>query len=274
MPAAPPPASVPGWLPQVLRENPGESPRLAVNLTGMAARPFEPTAHIYDLLYEAAGKDYRAESAALHDLIRSRSPGARSLLDVACGTGAHLSHLRQHYDVAGLDAEPAMLRVARQRLGDVPLTEGDMRTFDLGRTFDVITCLFSAIGYMRTAAELEEATETFARHLAPGGVVIVDGWVRRDAWRDPGTVHAISATRDGRAAARVARSSRDGIPTKLELHHLVASTEGIDHIVEIHHLTLFSDDDYRRAFTSAGLEVAAVPSPHPDRDRYVATAPS
>ena len=47
---------------------------------------FRHTAHIYDLIYEAAGKDYAAESSAIRSLIQARNPEARNLLDVACGT--------------------------------------------------------------------------------------------------------------------------------------------------------------------------------------------
>lgn len=239
----------------------------------MHARPFAPTAHVYDLLYEAAGKDYGAEADDLHALIQARRPGAASLLDVACGTGAHLLHLRRHYEVAGVDLEPAMLEEARKRLPDVALTQGDMRSFELDRTFDAITCLFSAIGYMRSTAELDQALQTLRKHLSPGGIVVVDGWVRRESWRDPGIVHAVSGATDGLAAARVGRSRREGNRTTLELHHLVGSIDGIEHIVETHELTLFSDREYRNAFDRADLAAEVVASPHPDRDRYVGTDP-
>lgn len=235
----------------------------------MEDKPFAASAHVYDLLYEATGKNYELETDELHQLAQARRPGAASLLDVACGTGAHLLQLRRHYEVAGIDLEPGMLEEARKRLPDVILTVGDMRSFDLGRTFDVITCLFSAIGYMRSTAELDQALETFKRHLSPGGIVVVDGWVRRQSWRDPGTVHVLSGSQDGLVAARVARSARDGNRTTLELQHLIGSVDGIDYIVETHDLTLFSDDEYRNAFERAGLAVDLVASPHPDRDRYI-----
>ena len=76
----------------------------------MNETPFASSAHVYDLLYEAAGKNYELEADDLHALIQTRRPGAASLLDVACGTGAHLLHLRRYYDIAGVDLEPAMLR--------------------------------------------------------------------------------------------------------------------------------------------------------------------
>jgi SAM-dependent methyltransferase len=239
----------------------------------MQERPFTSSARVYDLLYEAAGKSYEAEAEDLHALIQTRRPGAASLLDVACGTGAHLSHMRRYYDVAGVDLSRAMLDEARNRLPDVPLIEGDMRSFELDRRFDAVTCLFSAIGYMHSTTDLDEAIGNMRRHLAPGGVLVVDGWVRRQAWRDPGTVQALAGGRDDLAAARVAVSRRDGVSTTLELHHLVGSIDGVEYRVEEHHLTLFGDHEYRNAFERARLGVDVVVSPHPDRDRYVGTTP-
>ena len=235
-------------------------------------QPFSSSARVYDLLYEAAGKDYEVEADELHALIQSRRPGAASLLDVACGTGAHLVYLRRHYEVAGLDRAPAMLAEARDRLPGVPLIAGDMRSFALDRTFDAITCLFSAIGYLRSSDELGKALQMMKQHLSPGGVIVVDGWVRRQSWRDPGTVQALSTTKDGVGAARVVVSRRDGARTTLEMHHLVGSLDGVEHLVETHEMTLFSDDEYRDAFDRAGLVVDVTASPHPDRDRYVGTS--
>jgi len=237
----------------------------------MHERPFSSSARVYDLLYEAAGKNYEVEAEDLHALIQTRRPGAASLLDVACGTGAHLLQLRRFYEVAGVDLSLAMLDEARNRLPDVPLIEGDMRSFELDRAFDAVTCLFSAIGYMHSTADLDDAIGNMRRHLAPGGVLVVDGWIRPQAWRDPGTVHVLSNGRDDLAAARVAVSRRDGVRTTLELHHLVGSIDGVEYQVEEHHLTLFDDSEYRSAFERAGLSVDVVASPHPDRDRYVGT---
>jgi len=179
----------------------------------MHEKPFTSSARVYDLLYEAAGKNYEVEAENLHALIQTRRPGAASLLDVACGTGAHLFHMRRSYEVAGVDLAPAMLDEARNRLPDVPLIEGDMRSFALRSTFDAVTCLFSAIGYMQSTAELDEAIRNMRNHLAPGGVLVVDGWVRRQKWRDPGTVHVLSGHRDDLAVARVAVSRRRGQQT-------------------------------------------------------------
>src|SRR6266508_168944 len=94
-------------------------------------------AEVYDLLY-GSRKDYAAEAAAMTNLIIDRLPGARSLLDVGCGTGEHLKHLSKRFDTAGVEASAGMVEVARSKLPHVPLEHADMRTFELGRTFDVV----------------------------------------------------------------------------------------------------------------------------------------
>ena len=125
---------------------------------------FSRSARIYDAIY-ASIRDYPHEAAELDRLIQDRRPGARTLLDVACGTGAHLEHLTA-YEVEGLDLDPEMLAVARERLPEVSFHEGDMADFDLGKRFDAVVCLFSSIGYVRTEERLRSAIASMAGHLS------------------------------------------------------------------------------------------------------------
>ena len=233
---------------------------------------FRSTAHVYDLIYEAQGKDYASEAAEIRRLLHERNPGARTLLDVACGSGAHLERLSTWFDATGVDLDPEMLAQARRRLPHLRLEVADMRAFDLGERFDAITCLFSAVGYLAGTDELDAAVATMARHLAPGGVLIVDGWVRPDEWRDDAPPHVEVARSDDRevTVVRLSRSTRRGNRTHLELHHLVASAEGVEHLVDEHDLTLFTTDEYVQAFMRAGLDVSVVDGPMPGRDRFVA----
>jgi SAM-dependent methyltransferase len=230
---------------------------------------FETTAHLYDRVYELAGKDYEAESAVIEQLVAERSPDAETLLDVACGTGGHLIHLQRRFQVAGVDLDAKMLEVARRRMPAAELVEADMRSFDLGRTFDAVTCLFSSVGYLPDRRALGDAIERMGRHVAPGGVLVVDGWVRPEAWREPATAHVVSGQRDGIAVARVGGSTRRGSTTILEFHHLVSDGTRVEHLVDRHELTLFADADYRDAFGAAGFEVTVTDGPTPGRDRYV-----
>jgi len=234
---------------------------------------FRGTAHIYDLLYEATGKDYEAESEQVDQDIQRRNPGAQSLLDVACGTGGHLRYLRHSYDAMGVDVDASMLDQARAHLPDVELVEADMRCLAVHRRFDAIVCLFSSIGYMRSVGELDTAISVMVRHLNPRGVLVVDGWVRPHAWIEPGTTHVDLAETEDVKVVRVSRSRREGNTTHLDMHHLVATLDRIEHIVDEHTLTLFTDEQYQAAFTAAGLNVEVVESPMPDRDRYIGQLP-
>src|ERR687892_45459 len=86
---------------------------------------FRRSQQFYDAIY--AWKDYPAEVERLVSIIRERSPQARSLLDVACGTGKHLELLRELFRVEGVDLDPEMIALSRQRLGaEAPLHVGDM----------------------------------------------------------------------------------------------------------------------------------------------------
>src|SRR5260370_10093911 len=196
---------------------------------------YRKVARISGLLYTGTGiKDYPAESEGLHAVIQDAWPGARTLLDVACGTGAHLEIFRRWYDVEGVDLSPEMLEVARARLDEVPLHVADMRTLDLGRTFDAVTCLFSAIGYVTDPAEMRSTIRRLADHVAPGGVLIVDGWVRPEDWGDDCRGGPDVASDDETMVVRLTFSRRTGSITETDLHHLVRHAAGIQPFVEHH----------------------------------------
>lgn len=64
------------------------------------------------------------------------------VLDLACGTGRVTIPLAQKgFTVAGLDTSEVMLSFARQKGEGLPITwiQGDMASFDLRQTFDLIT---------------------------------------------------------------------------------------------------------------------------------------
>jgi SAM-dependent methyltransferase len=213
----------------------------------------EKLADVYDTVTQAR-KDYAAEARSLVALVRARCPGATSLLDVACGTGEHLMHLRAEFaDIVGVDIAPAMLAAARAKLPDVPLHHADMRTLDLGRRFDVVCCLFSAIGYVGGVDELRAAAARLLAHLEPGGVVIVEPWVTPDDWRE-GHVNAQSVTGDRRTVLRMSHSRSTGRVSHVDMHYLVGDADGVRYFLDKHELTLFTRDEYLDAFAGARPE--------------------
>ncbi|ALX06081.1 MULTISPECIES: class I SAM-dependent methyltransferase [Aeromicrobium] len=213
-------------------------------------------AELYDQFYEARGKDYAAEASAVTDLVRSRYPHADSVLDVACGTGSHLEPLSRSFGrVEGLELSPAMIEVAERRYPQLTVTQGDMRAIDLPRQFDAVTCMFSSIGHMVDVDELDAALDSFARHLAPQGVVVVEPWWFPETFL-PGYVAADVVRVGDRAISRTSHSLRDGRVSRLEIHWLVADpTDGVRHETEHYEITLFEREEYETAFRQAGLDV-------------------
>jgi SAM-dependent methyltransferase len=206
----------------------------------------------YDRLY--AWKDYAAESKQLVDLVaRAGKPGSRTLLDVACGTGKHLEHLRATFAVEGADLVPGMLEQAARRLPGVRLTQGDYRTLDLGRRFDVVTCLFSSIGYATTEADLHAAWRTFARHLVPGGIAIVEPWFVREKI-DVTHVGLLVVDDPGLKIVRMNSMRQEGRLSHMDLHHLVGTPAGVTHFVEPHVLACWEPAEMEAAIRAAGLE--------------------
>ncbi len=65
---------------------------------------FSVTAEIYDAIY--GFKDYAGEAMKIRQLIARERPGARTILDIACGTGEHARLLSPDFEVDGIDLEP------------------------------------------------------------------------------------------------------------------------------------------------------------------------
>ena len=211
----------------------------------------------YDPLYAATGKDHAAEARALLDVAHRLGVRPTSLLDVACGTGQHLATFHMTIpDVVGVDNAPAMLAIAGERLpGDVVLRHGDMRRLDLGRTFDLVTCLFSAIGHVRDAADLDAAIGAMAAHVAPGGALLVEPWLTLGPDGDgPQGVRVLdTVTTDDGICARASRSDRRGDVLVVEFAWAIATSEGVDTAEESFRMPLFTKQRYLSAVETAGL---------------------
>jgi len=230
-------------------------------------------AAVYDAVYGARGKDWVAEGDELAELVRSRCPRARSVLDVACGTGSHLRRLVELFDRAdGLELSEPMREIALRKVPAATVHGGDMRDFDLGRTYDAVLCLCYSIGYSTSVAELRGTVARLAAHLAPGGVCVVEPWWFPERFRH-GYVTASAVTEDGRAITRLSHSVRDGKTSRMTIHYTVADATGVDHFTELDVLSLFHREEYTAAFEAAGFVVEFEEGGPTGRGLYLATKP-
>lgn len=219
---------------------------------------YTASAAVYDTIYGAM-VDYATVADRITELVEARAPDAQTLFEIACGTGLYLEQLGRRFEVTGSDLSPEMLEVARRRVPDTPLHEGDMRTMDLGHTFDVVACLGSSIAYLLTIEDLQAACRTFARHLADGGVVVVEPWLTADTWIDD-HVGMDSAEHNAVKVARMTRGRRDGNAVVVEMHHMVGVPgQPIDYFIEEHATRFFTVDQHLAAFAAAGLTAEYLP---------------
>jgi SAM-dependent methyltransferase len=231
---------------------------------------FSKSAAFYDALYSF--KDYKAEADFLTTLLRVRlGEGRLTVLDVACGTGAHIWQMREKFDFEGIDLDPGLLQIARERNRGVPFHLLDMAEFGLGKQFDAVLCLFSAIGYAKTLPRLQSTIQCFADHVRPGGLIVVEPWFTPDAWK-PGTLHALHIDEPDLKLTRMSKSPAigPGDIVAMEMHYLVGAPAGVEHFMEVHEMGMFTHDQYVEAFNLAGLKVERLEEGLMGRGVYVA----
>jgi SAM-dependent methyltransferase len=131
----------------------------------------------YDLFapfYDAVMGDRAQHATYLRSLIRKHAPRARTVLELACGTGSILKQLWTHYEVTGLDRSEEMLELAAEKVPGVPLFRGDMTTFDLGDRFDVVLCVYDSINHLLRFDEWQSVFAGARDHLTEEGVFVFD----------------------------------------------------------------------------------------------------
>lgn len=228
---------------------------------------------VYDAINASRAKDYEREVGHVHELIEQhkRSKG-NTLLDVACGTGGHLQYLQAYYSVEGLDLSADMLAIARERFPGVSFYEASMLDFELGRQYDVITCLFSSIGYVVTTENMRKAVQQMVKHLLPGGVLVIEPYFHPETYR-PGNLSATFVNEPEMKIARMAvHEECDGVSV-MNMHFLVATPGRIEHFTELHRMGLFRHADYAAALQDAGVTVAYDPEGLIGRGLFVGVKP-
>lgn len=132
----------------------------------------------YARYYDLFNKNYDKECDFLEAVFKkySKTP-IKTILDLGCGTGLHTKELvSRNYELTGLDLSEEMIKIAKQRNPDSDFVVGDMSNFNLGKKFDAVICMFSALGYLTENKQLEGFFNSVKKHLNQGGLLIIDCW--------------------------------------------------------------------------------------------------
>lgn len=99
-------------------------------------------------------------------------PAGASVLDAGCGTGEPIARrlVEAGFAVTGIDATPAFLAAARERLPQGVFINGDLRGFDLARSFDGVIAWHTL--FHLSPDEQRASLPRLARHCKTGGMLM------------------------------------------------------------------------------------------------------
>jgi SAM-dependent methyltransferase len=111
-------------------------------------------AYAYD---QSLGRNFfSAVRRVLDDVLYKYPARSKSHLDVACGTGLALEHMRKEHGFrsTGVDASLPMLAIAQKRVAVPHLIACDLRALAIHKCFARITCLYDSLNHMLTRDDL------------------------------------------------------------------------------------------------------------------------
>jgi SAM-dependent methyltransferase len=245
-------------------------------------------AALYDLFQSA--KNYNAEARFVRDAadeILGMRGKTLKVLDLACGTGSHAIALSgMKCDVTGVDVSRDMLALARRKASAakrrIRFVQQDLASLDpvegwapsptqprragegarpsTESGWDLVTCLFDSLGYLRSDARIQRALRRIHRATKPGGLVILE------VWHAPAMLAGFDPLRVRRVRGRGIEAVRIG-ETRLRGEHLAEvryeifsrKGEGAWHrFVETHVNRFFTQSEIAGLVSRAGLRVVRV----------------
>lgn len=209
-------------------------------------------AHYYDKIY--AKKDYSKEVKFIEWAVQKHQKSSgKNLLDVACGTGSHALLLKNNFQVLGLDINPEMLKIAKEKIPDMEFIEGNMKNLDLNQSFDVVICMFSAINYNTSYNELEKTLQNFYDSLEKGGILIFDLGLNQENWVE-GRVSVDTLVEENLELARIGQSRLENGVFNASFVFLVKKDGEIDFNIDKHELGVFKTAKVLELMENKGFE--------------------
>ena len=131
----------------------------------------------YDLFakhYDDMMGDRSSTVNFLKELIQENNKNPKTLLELACGTGAVLEYFAKDFQVFWLDLSAGMLEVAKQRIPSGTFIQEDMTTFKFDQKFDVIFCVFDSINHLLAFSQWQNLFKSAHEHLNDWALFIFD----------------------------------------------------------------------------------------------------
>ena len=221
-----------------------------------AAQAFDSIGKYYDLLYQ--DKPYAQEADYVHALLQRLGQPGREVLELGSGTGRHARLLAARgLDILGVELNPTMLARSEPAPG-FRSVQGDARSYDAGRPFDVVLSLFHVLSYQTTDADLDAVFANAARHLRPGGHFVFDCWFS-PAVGHQGAIVRVKRMADAhyavtRIAEPVLHPSRNVVDVHFTVFLRDLQSGHISHFSELHPMRHFCVPELDRVARAYGLE--------------------
>ncbi len=132
----------------------------------------------YDIAFGYRDLDLECDFIEKQIAVHSRSNNF-SLLDIACGTGAHLIELgKRGLDVSGFDISPKMIEYARKKAESngivADLWVDNMVSFSSKKTYGCAINLLTGFNYLLRNEDVEEHLKRVGNVLETGGLYIIE----------------------------------------------------------------------------------------------------
>lgn len=131
--------------------------------------PYEHIVQLYDLEHDA----FEDDASFFVNLIQSAP-----VLEIGCGSGRIVERLaRAGLETHGIDSSPAMLRAARERLGDLPGAHVHLmsaQALDLPHTFPSVVWPLNVLWHLADESAQIESLQAARRHMPLGGLLVLD----------------------------------------------------------------------------------------------------
>lgn len=214
---------------------------------------FKNISEYYDFMY-VNEEAYRKEVDSIFTLADKYVPTAKTLLDIACGTGAQAKYLSERFDVTGIDISPEMLEFAKQKVPSARFEIADMTCFDLGVKFDVIVNLYGSIGFAPSFEAMCASLKCVYCHLEDKGMFILTPWSTKEEIKDGLVAKSKKDGLSGFCRMETVRRIGDD-KVQVEMHHLVANDLDVKYQKTVSTVTLFSESEYMTAIDAAGFVI-------------------